>query len=280
VAQDLFALCGPEFQRSTPAVVAAVKRWAGGDHAQGLSLCSWLQHRVPGLMGFAAAAGEGGGGEAGDAAAPARRVVAAMAEVGRTIRRYEFAQRYGGWVGEHAGELAKEVGAFQEAAEEVRGWQVAHTPPTCMQACSQLRCVAALVLVLYRPAPALMNYSNSIKSMPLRVSSWLLTCRPACLAAHPQVSKERYAEAVQVASELSASVLGALQEGYVFVMPTAPGPAPAVGAGGSSTQQLRDAGAFRETCGQLGALACLAGMPQVGPCMQPPLVARDTCDGK
>lgn len=58
VAEDFFAACGEEARRMVPAVVAAVKRWAGPDQAQALSLSEWLYHRVASLAAFMPASWE------------------------------------------------------------------------------------------------------------------------------------------------------------------------------------------------------------------------------
>ncbi len=55
-----------------PAVVSAVKRWAGPDQAQSLKLCEWLYHRLHTLRAFLEEggqqqAGSGGGGAEGTA---------------------------------------------------------------------------------------------------------------------------------------------------------------------------------------------------------------------
>ena len=71
-----------------------------------------------------------------------------------------------------------------------------------------------------------------------------------------QTSEERYDSARMVVAELSAAMRGALQEGYVFVLPTTTGPAP-------RADDKEAVSAFRESAAQLAALAALSGAPQV-----------------
>ena len=52
VAEDLFAVCTDNVKQVLPSVISAVKRWAGPDQAQSLSLCSWMYHRIPSLKKF------------------------------------------------------------------------------------------------------------------------------------------------------------------------------------------------------------------------------------
>ena len=52
VAEDLFQICSQEMIESLPAVIQAIKRWAGPDQAQSLSLCSWIYHRIPSVVKF------------------------------------------------------------------------------------------------------------------------------------------------------------------------------------------------------------------------------------
>ena len=76
-----------------------------------------------------------------------------------------------------------------------------------------------------------------------------------------QVDEARYRSAQAVAAELHAAMRTALADGYVFVLPTTPGPAPPVpspGQGGSCP----DIDAFRQRCCQFAAVASLSGVPQ------------------
>ncbi|KAK2079201.1 hypothetical protein QBZ16_002892 [Prototheca wickerhamii] len=52
VAVDLFAECCPATMACLPPVIQAVKRWAGNDQAQSLSLIEWIYHRMTGLRAF------------------------------------------------------------------------------------------------------------------------------------------------------------------------------------------------------------------------------------
>lgn len=70
VAEDYLSRCSPSMQSMVPAVIAAVKRWAGPDQAQGLSLAEWLHHRMQRLREFAHSKGEEGAEEERGAAGP------------------------------------------------------------------------------------------------------------------------------------------------------------------------------------------------------------------
>ena len=68
VAEDYFAESGPRMRHMVPAVIAAVKRWAGPDQAQGLSLCEWLYHKVGALREFMEQPVQQGAGDGGECA--------------------------------------------------------------------------------------------------------------------------------------------------------------------------------------------------------------------
>lgn len=59
VAEDVFSVCGEAMSGVTPSVIEGVKRWAGSDQAQSLSLCQWLYHRVSGVRRFIRAPTDG-----------------------------------------------------------------------------------------------------------------------------------------------------------------------------------------------------------------------------
>lgn len=124
VAEDFFAACGPEMQTALPAVVAAVKRWAGPDQAQGLSLSDWVYHRVTSVRAFLPppAAGqpgsEAGNGRTGQ---QPRAVLAALAAAAEAVRRWEFCQLHGDWVAaQPSGSLEPEVLSYWQQAQQVR----------------------------------------------------------------------------------------------------------------------------------------------------------------
>lgn len=52
VASDLFSICADDMKDMLPSVIEAVKRWAGPDQAQSLSLCQWMYHRIPSIKIF------------------------------------------------------------------------------------------------------------------------------------------------------------------------------------------------------------------------------------
>ena len=60
VAEDVFGICEETMVGVTPSVIEGVKRWAGTEQAQSLSLCQWLYHRVSGLRRFIRAPAGGG----------------------------------------------------------------------------------------------------------------------------------------------------------------------------------------------------------------------------
>lgn len=78
-----------------------------------------------------------------------------------------------------------------------------------------------------------------------------------------QVSEERYRVAQAVMGELSSSIRGALQEGYVFVLPTVPTEAPSTDCGGSGSSSSSEGEAFKQRSLEFSALAALAGVPEV-----------------
>jgi tetratricopeptide (TPR) repeat protein len=200
VAEDLFGVCGGEVERAAPAVVAAVRRWAGPDQAQGLSLCEWLFHRIPSLAAFmppppaadaAAAAAAPDGGAAGQRT---EAVLEALAAAAVAVLDWEWARSaHGAWALANPAQLSAAAGA-------------------------------------------------------------------AAAGAAAGASEARYRQGIAVAEELSAGMRAALQQGYIFVLPTAPGPAPRRGGGAEGAAA---AAAFHRRCLQFAALASLAGVPQV-----------------
>jgi tetratricopeptide (TPR) repeat protein len=59
VAEDLFQICNREMIETLPAVIQTIKRWAGPDQAQSLSLCSWIYHRIPSVVKFVSISKDG-----------------------------------------------------------------------------------------------------------------------------------------------------------------------------------------------------------------------------
>lgn len=47
VAEDAFSVCSADIKAILPSVIQGVKRWAGPDQAQALSLCQWIHHKIP-----------------------------------------------------------------------------------------------------------------------------------------------------------------------------------------------------------------------------------------
>ena len=95
-----------------------------------------------------------------------------------------------------------------------------------------------------------------MQSLALQEPAWRLKSLVPCLLFVPQVYEARYRSAQAVMHELSNSIRQALQEGYVFVLPTTPGEAPPSG-------DAEQVAAFRQRSLEFAALATLAGVPQV-----------------
>lgn len=189
VAEDIFGLCDPEVQRSAPAVVSAVRRWAGADQAKALNLTEWLFHRIPSLRTFLPPPGEK---ETVTGKAQTEQVLDALFGAAHAVQVWEWQRSgHGAWV----------------AANKA-------TMPTFLT-----------------------------KTLDLA----------------GDLTEKRYNEAIAVAEELSAAMRAALQEGYVFVMPTVPGPAPRTSGPGAAEKMT----AFIERSFRFAALASLAGVPQV-----------------
>lgn len=91
-----------------------------------------------------------------------------------------------------------------------------------------------------------------------------LTCALDALVPLVQVDEERYRQAQGVAAELRGAMRDALKDGYVFVLPTTPGPAPPAAAQGGAARQAgasEGPAGFRQRCLQFAALASLSGVP-------------------
>ncbi|KAL6779590.1 hypothetical protein ACKKBG_A12900 [Auxenochlorella protothecoides x Auxenochlorella symbiontica] len=163
VAVDLIAECQGGLRACLPAVISAVKRWAGADQAQSLSLAEWLYHRVASLKHFGSDAEAARLGEAAATESHGPDVLCALRSAARAVRD-------------------DGRGEGKTSAEGIAGRKVAE--------------------------------------------------------------------------EATNSLLGALQEGYIFVLPTASGAPPARGSG-------EDQAAFQDDSEGFLALAALAGVPQV-----------------
>ena len=92
-------------------------------------------------------------------------------------------------------------------------------------------------------------------------ASQRLPMLPSLLRCVLQVDEARYHSAQGVAAELQAAMRAALADGYVFVLPTTPGPAPQVPAA-SQASGAAEVDAFRQRCRQFAAVASLSGVPQ------------------
>lgn len=211
VAEDWFALCGEDVKRAAPAVVAAVKRWAGPEHAQGLSLCDWLFHRIPSLRAFMFdnpttlnQNGQGAGGAGG----------AGSSSTGAKVDSSEV------------------LAALAAAADAIKAWEWLHSPSGAW-------------------ARRQRENFPATPSLPAGII--------AGLAKASVITKQQYLAGIAVAEELSNGMRAALQEGYVFVVPTTPGPAPKRSAKDWQAKERH----YRRQCEEFAALASLAGVPQV-----------------
>ena len=251
VAEDLFQLCGNEMKEAAPAVVWAVKQWAGLDDAQALSLCGWIYNRIPSLKKFMKRKKEvrkaskeecdsNGNGSNGkkekEGEVDADQVLTALASAASVIHMREW-----------------------EAHSAASGF--VWTSPQHCNARSDKEMKDLLTSRSNGPTPVSPSEANKI------YSSFLYNAF--------DVTDDRYAEAISVASELSEAMRAALQEGYVFVIPTTPGPAPvrppkATTIDLALNQELKE---YYRRCEQFAALASLAGVPQV--CMPIPSMCHD-----
>lgn len=186
IAEDLFSVCGEQVKRATPIVIEAVKRWAGMDNAQALSLCDWLYHRMPLLRKFMdeKVDDKESVSQSNEQPNRCRQVLRALASVSRVIKNWEWVNTSpsGQWIAQSG---------------------LQHLKPDALQ-------------------------------------EWN--------AAVNGTTKEQYEVALSVMDELSSGIRAALQDGYVFVMPTIP-----------STRSDVYSQAEEEFC----VLAALAGVPLV-----------------
>ena len=210
VAEDFFALCGEDVKRAAPAVVAAVKRWAGPEHAQGVSLCDWLYHRIPSLQSFLKNSTPTQNGES---PSPSGKI-----------------------------ESKEVLAALASAANAIRSWEWLHSPSGAWA-------------------------RRQRDSSPLNTPN-LPAGVTAGFAKASVVTQQEYLSSIAVAEELSNAMRAALREGYVFVLPTIPGPAPKR----TGKDWLKNERAHRRKSEEFAALASLAGVPQVAiPMTLPPL---------
>ena len=92
----------------------------------------------------------------------------------------------------------------------------------------------------------------------------LLHPAPPCPARPPQLDKPRCRQAQAVAADMQAALRDALRDGYIFVLPTTPGPAPRADA------DPEDLAAYRRRCLQFASVAALSGAPSAAlPLPQP-----------
>lgn len=227
VAEDLFALCDEQVKNSAPAVVAAVKRWAGPEHAQGLSLCDWLYHRIPSLTEFMPGSSmhtNNQNPDSSNANSSEDSTTSSSSSVKRT---------------------ADVLSALTAAASAIRKWEWLRSPSGRWASTKHRHATSAVSSIASGISEN--DTSRGTAVLPPEIVAGFLD-------AH-LVSEKLYLSAIAVADELSQGMRGALQEGYVFVVPTTPGPAP------KNWGKFEEK--FRKLSEQFAALASLAGVPQI-----------------
>lgn len=177
----------------------------------------------------------------------AEHVLQALATAAETVQQFEFAQQHGAWVEAHQQQLPAAVVAFWQQAQQVGahgGRELMSLAGGGLHLQAPWRCIKA------HPSCCLQQFLAQV-ALPC-------VCYPHSIL---QVDEARYRSAHAVAAELQAAMRTALADGYVFVLPTTPGPAPCVPAAsqGSSSAELD---AFRQRCSQFAAVASLSGVPQ------------------
>jgi Asp-tRNA(Asn)/Glu-tRNA(Gln) amidotransferase A subunit family amidase len=240
VAEDLFALCDEEVKKSAPAVVAAVKRWAGPEHAQGLCLCDWLYHRIPSLAKFMPSSMTSSNNNNNNNNNNSEEDNSSSSSLKRT---------------------SDVLSALTTATAVICKWEWLRSPSGRWASRKHNHATSAVSSVASGISDN-DNTSQSTVELPREIVTGLLN-------AH-LVSEKMYLDAIVVADELSQGMRGALQEGYVFVVPTTPGPAPKIN--GKNCCQIEER--FRKLSEQFAALSSLAGVPQIAMPMPSPANAR------
>ena len=138
----------------------------------------------------------------------------------------------------------KEVlAALSAAATAIRCWEWLRSPAGQWVA-----------LAVRRPTTSTTTSTTSATSTT-SVPAELL----AALKEAQHVNEHQYKAAIAIADELSTAMRAALQEGYVFVLPTTPGIAPKC----SGKDWEKRVAEFRALSEKFAALSSLAGVPQV-----------------
>lgn len=243
VAEDLFELCDGALQSVTPAVIRAVRRWAGSDQAQAVSICEWMYHRFPRLRkcikespGFQQE--RENGTDAASSKSMVDNVLEALLLVATKIHKTEASRsRYFTW--------AKKVLVLE--TDQLQNGKAARELPEAIR-----------MAVLDNES------QNGNSSDPFKLSSSQMGTTLS------------YKEAREVADEISKGMRAALSEGYVFVIPTAPGPAPLLPYDGKKRETTSAGKAavleHRRRALQFSLLSALGGVPQVAI----PLVVPDS----
>jgi Asp-tRNA(Asn)/Glu-tRNA(Gln) amidotransferase A subunit family amidase len=216
IAEDLFALCDEELRNSAPAVVAAVKRWAGPEHAQGLSLCDWLKNRIPSLVQF-------------------------MPKKNRNANN----RSAGGSAG--APNTTTDVlGALIAAADAIRKWEWLRSP-SGRWASNKHRHATSAVSSIASGVSENDTAANRAIVLPKEIIAGVLDA--------DKVTEKVYSNAIAVADELSQGMRAALREGYVFVVPTTPGQAPKMSGKGMDNKAEENFRNLSEQFAALASLA-------------------------
>lgn len=158
-------------------------------------------------------------------------VLQALAAAAEALQSWEFVRQHGAWAEAHQQQLPAAVLDFWRQAQQVR-WLA--------QEGASWRGPNLVVAPQYLWLPV----------------------SPALPVGAPQVDEARHRSAQAAARELQAAMRAALADGYIFLLPTTPGPAPAEPAG-TSEQGSSEVAAFAARCRQFAAVAALSGVPQV-----------------
>lgn len=119
VAEDLFAVCSDNVKQVLPSVISAVKRWAGPDQAQSLSLCSWMYHRIPSLKKFMGGLGGKVSAKGEDEIPSAEDILDALVSAACTIRSKEVKDSHIPWYD------SSRLGSYSEAINVAEDLSVA-----------------------------------------------------------------------------------------------------------------------------------------------------------
>ena len=194
VAEDLFTICGEDVKGMLPAVIEAVKRWAGPDQAQSLSFCQWMYHRIPSIKDFMKK-------ESMDATVPStKEILDTLASAAITIWHKEKR-------GDHPFAQDFKLGAYSEAIKVAEDVSTA-----CRNAMEE-----GLVFVI----PACSCAVPDLKSSAEALAAWERDCmRFACissLAGIPSVVIPVRGKEKGVQRNLAVSILARHRKDYTLL---------------------------------------------------------------